>query len=737
MWRKTRCAAILPRGGLHQTHAAKKENNKMKKLMLALAVAIGSHALAADSLHDGLVAYYKLDGDANDSSGNGNHGTLMTIYAGFTLDRYWNWGGAGEFGSGGWIEVPSSESLDTVTNALTLSFWVDVGSFVNGIVPIFGSSKADSQFCCYFADNIERGVVGGNGASFWGHGGAENDFALGCEFPFTGWCHFVVIFADGMTKIYLNGELIATKTGCSFPYAKGSDIIIGKTGYLKDSGDESYLNGRLDDIRIYNRALAADEVAAIHELETPPTKYWTVIFDFNDGSGKTVELQVEHGQVIDPDSMPWPDVPLGYDFQGWFNDPADWYPANIWEEPICYDRTLYARTERNPNAYCVDGCWFMAFYDMEWQGYVINTFLGIEKPCNFVLPETLNGEPIVGIVDWLFFEQSGITNVVLNHGMKFVGEFAFANCIGLMSVSIPGTLERVERYAFHGCIELANVQIGHGVRELCENCFGAPLLTSVSLPSSVVNIESSAFGDCRALSCVRFNGSRPLVNGCDSAGIESEKDGPFGSADGIKFYVLNDLGWKDADGTRIAKWCSKEVIYAEPFADIGETATPQDVTDVLAGSADAKLYERIWDARQYAQFRAWVGKLCGANEGERQAVKDAPYSWLSFALDADALITTPPAQGDLSVSAFAKSSAGASFDMELSLAGLLIGKDATADNLAAVFSVEGCERLGSGFSADTLTADFATPTDGKTKVTITPKNESADSFFVRALLKGL
>ena len=41
--------------------------------MLALAVAIGSHALAANSLNDGLVAYYKFDGDANDSSGNGNH----------------------------------------------------------------------------------------------------------------------------------------------------------------------------------------------------------------------------------------------------------------------------------------------------------------------------------------------------------------------------------------------------------------------------------------------------------------------------------------------------------------------------------------------------------------------------------------------------------------------------------------------------------------------------------------
>ena len=73
--------------------------------------------------------------------------------------------------------------------------------------------------------------------------------------------------------------------------------------------------------------------------------------------------------------------------------------------------------------------------------------------------------------------------------------------------------------------------------------------------------------------------------------------------------------------------------------------------------------------------------------------------------------------------------------MELSLAGCPIGKDATADNLATVFSIEGCRRLGEGFAADALTADFATPTDGKVKVRITPKDENADSFFVRALLK--
>lgn len=54
----------------------------MKKLMLVLTAIIGCHAFATDTLTDGLVAYYPLDGHGKDLSDNAYHGMLFGLYDG-------------------------------------------------------------------------------------------------------------------------------------------------------------------------------------------------------------------------------------------------------------------------------------------------------------------------------------------------------------------------------------------------------------------------------------------------------------------------------------------------------------------------------------------------------------------------------------------------------------------------------------------------------------------------------
>jgi len=70
----------------------------MKKLIMMM-VLMPMMALA--SLTDGLVAYYPFDGNANDASGNGNHGTTHGVT--LTTDRFGNANGAYYFGEGNYI----------------------------------------------------------------------------------------------------------------------------------------------------------------------------------------------------------------------------------------------------------------------------------------------------------------------------------------------------------------------------------------------------------------------------------------------------------------------------------------------------------------------------------------------------------------------------------------------------------------------------------------------------------
>src|SRR3989337_2787470 len=78
--------------------------------------------VAFADLKDGLVAYYPFNGNANDESGNGNHGTVNG--ATLTTDRLGKVNSAYSFnGVGDYIIVSSAKSIPTNGNR-TLSLWI-------------------------------------------------------------------------------------------------------------------------------------------------------------------------------------------------------------------------------------------------------------------------------------------------------------------------------------------------------------------------------------------------------------------------------------------------------------------------------------------------------------------------------------------------------------------------------------------------------------------------------------
>jgi PKD repeat protein len=74
-------------------------------------------------LSKGLVAYYPFNGNANDESGNGNHGVVHG--ASLASDRFGKFNSAFKFdGLESYIEIPDSSSLD-FTSEFSLSVWVN------------------------------------------------------------------------------------------------------------------------------------------------------------------------------------------------------------------------------------------------------------------------------------------------------------------------------------------------------------------------------------------------------------------------------------------------------------------------------------------------------------------------------------------------------------------------------------------------------------------------------------
>lgn len=247
----------------------------MNKTLLAIAgAALSIHVQAQGLPADGLIAFYQLDGNALDASGTDRHGSIIGSPTSGS-DRWGNPNGALYFGAGVDRIFTSDIPVDLAPGAFnTVSFWMNwSGSFYSeadvGAFPFFWGGGTGSVYMTghqdWYAENVQT-RLGLNGVA--GHGetwGASNP-------PLEGWVHVAAVFMNGNItggEIYVNGQLIEA----DLFFAPGGGPVSTWAGLSPSLGGQSNLNGQyqflggLDDVRIYNRALTAEEVHQLYAYD--------------------------------------------------------------------------------------------------------------------------------------------------------------------------------------------------------------------------------------------------------------------------------------------------------------------------------------------------------------------------------------------------------------------------------------------------------------------------------------
>ena len=100
--------------------------------------------------------------------------------------------------------------------------------------------------------------------------------------------------------------------------------------------------------------------------------------------------------------------------------------------------------------------------------------------------------------------------------MKVVGIRceAFYNCEVLTSVTIPNSVTNIDGWAFRDCSSLTSVTIGSGVTSIGECAFdGCSSLTSITIPNSVTSIGNFAFSGCSSLTSITIPNSVTSIGG--------------------------------------------------------------------------------------------------------------------------------------------------------------------------------------------------------------------------------
>ncbi len=205
-----------------------------------------------------LVAAYPFDGDASDTTGNGNNGTVNGATP--TIDRFGNANSAYYFdGVDDYINTNSAFDYSDRTVSVWFTAHDLSGSGINGNAIFNMDGFMNNGLCLAAVDDYRiRSKGGGNTNNFYSDSILRNT-----------WYHFSAVRDGNTTYYYLNGQQIGsdasgTANSASTPYGL---FVIG-TDRTRSRG---FFEGKIDDIKIWNCVLDSMEIRQLFEDEEGPT----------------------------------------------------------------------------------------------------------------------------------------------------------------------------------------------------------------------------------------------------------------------------------------------------------------------------------------------------------------------------------------------------------------------------------------------------------------------------------
>ena len=201
----------------------------------------------------GLVAYYPFNGNANDESGNANHGIVSN--ATLTNDRFGNLNNSYNFnGIDNYITIPFSPKFN-LDNSFSFSIWINPQniSLSQRIIDRSTGGTSDDWMIDLSANPADIGkircIAGGAGSSNLSYSNPvitkENI-----------WYLVNVTYDLKDIRFYINGILDKISPLTSSTPTSTNPVRIG----VATVGNANFFNGKIDDIRIYNRALSQAEI---------------------------------------------------------------------------------------------------------------------------------------------------------------------------------------------------------------------------------------------------------------------------------------------------------------------------------------------------------------------------------------------------------------------------------------------------------------------------------------------
>ncbi len=257
---------------------------------------------------NGLVGYWGFDGNAQDYSGNGNHGTVngatLTADKNGVANKAYNFDGVNDY-----IQVNNSSSLQGLTS-ISAFIWININSWYNGYFPVLHKSNGSQHGKYAFLLNTGGGI-----AHLVPY---ENGFNYS-PWSLNTWIHIGYTIGSGKTNFYVNGQTISSASTGVFPVSSNETLplIFG----MDKPGLTEYTNGKLDDIAIYNRVLTQQEITALYTGCNLNASITTVKANAKAGDNALLTANAADGSATfqwqsNPNNFGWQNIPINLNYSG-------------------------------------------------------------------------------------------------------------------------------------------------------------------------------------------------------------------------------------------------------------------------------------------------------------------------------------------------------------------------------------------------------------------------------------
>jgi hypothetical protein len=246
---------------------------------------------AGSTLNNGLVAWYPLDGNGTDQSATANHGTVHGATP--TADRHGVVGKALLFGGSGsnhYLEAPFSQALSS--SSFSYSIWANpTSTTTNHGSPITFRGNGRGFMLYKMPQNI------------WSHWTGDGSWRkFDAQAITLNWTALAFTHNGTTGKCYQNGVLVASLNKGYLPNQSAALRIGTGSG---TNGPTYFFKGVIDEVRIWNRVLSAEEISSLYAMEKPTNSVPT---DLNSTSAlafhenQPAGTLVGHFNATDPDT---------------------------------------------------------------------------------------------------------------------------------------------------------------------------------------------------------------------------------------------------------------------------------------------------------------------------------------------------------------------------------------------------------------------------------------------------